>query len=155
MTDAERMRRYRLNHPDYVLRGRNRAKATALAYYYTHLKECRAKHRAYLKEKSKDAAWVRKRNDRNKQRYANLRTVVLHHYGNKCVCCGETIREFLGIDHINGNGKQHRKITGMGENFYRWVVKNGFPKDLQILCYNCNITKMHYGSCPHQKRRLL
>jgi hypothetical protein len=49
----------------------------------------------------------------------------------------------LTIDHINNNGNQHRKeikIKG-GIPFYRWLIRNDFPREYQILCWNCNCTK--------------
>ncbi len=86
-----------------------------------------------------------------KGRRQRERMVVLLHYSNenpKCACCGERENKFLCIDHINGGGKKHRKITG--SHFYRWVAKNGFPKGLQVLCHNCNMAKGFYGKCPHE-----
>jgi hypothetical protein len=75
-------------------------------------------------------------------------------YGGKCMCCGEKALEFLSIDHIYNDGKQHRaSLNGLvGSGFYRHLKKNGFPdKDrLQVLCYNCNGAKAYYGRCPHQ-----
>lgn len=79
-----------------------------------------------------------------------LRLEILNHYGPKCVCCGEARINLLSIEHINGGGLQHRKKVGNAATFYRWVIKNNFPKDLTILCYNCNCAKGFYGQCPHQ-----
>lgn len=78
---------------------------------------------------------------------------VLSHYSNGkpiCKCCGESIFEFLCIDHINGGGKEHRKQVGNG-HFYRWLRKNNYPKGLQVLCHNCNMAKGFYGFCPHRR----
>lgn len=83
------------------------------------------------------------------------RLEVLKHYGGdppKCHCCGESIYEFLSIDHINGGGYKHRKEIGgyFGRNFYKWLVKNNFPDGFQVLCHNCNLAKGFYGKCPHE-----
>lgn len=140
--------------PTYYQKHKEEIREKSAKYYKLHREECNSKNSLYVKKKRQDKAWLKKRTEKNRERYRKLRILVLDHYGNKCACCGETIKEFLTIDHINGNGKDHRKITGVGENFYRWITKNNYPKDLQILCYNCNIAKMHYGQCVHETRGL-
>ncbi len=81
-----------------------------------------------------------------------LKNIVMEHFGGKCVCCGEAEVTFLAIDHIDGNGAQHRKEIGH-TNLYRWIVKNNFPEGFQILCRNCNWGKFVRGICPHQTER--
>jgi hypothetical protein len=66
-----------------------------------------------------------------------------------CACCGETQTAFLCLDHIDGGGNQHRKSLPPGTNIYTWVKKNDYPKLFQVLCHNCNMSKGHYGKCPH------
>lgn len=67
---------------------------------------------------------------------------VFDHYGNNCSCCGESHIKFLCIDHIGGGGKEDkRKIGSTLRGRYYWIIKNNFPVDLQILCYNCNSQK--------------
>ena len=83
-----------------------------------------------------------------------LRLQVIEHYGGKCACCGETEINFLALDHINGGGSQHRKSLKQ-KSLYRWVVNNKYPKDLQILCHNCNMAKGLYGECPHKREKKL
>jgi len=100
------------------------------------------------------------RNNIEKGRATNLksrrkiRKTVLEHYGGappSCACCGESETNFLAMDHMNGGGKQHLKeIGGGGANFYFWLKKNGYPKEFQVLCHNCNFAKGHYGNCPHE-----
>lgn len=71
-------------------------------------------------------------------------------YGSKCSCpgCPEKGLDFLTIDHINDDGRQHRRKNG--SNLYSWLRRNGFPKDrFQLLCFNCNCAKWCYGICPH------
>lgn len=79
------------------------------------------------------------------------RMVVLNFYGDgkpHCKCCGENNVKFLAIDHINGRGKDQRRMaTGL---FYNWIIKNNFPDFLQLLCHNCNMAKGLYGKCPHK-----
>lgn len=79
---------------------------------------------------------------------------VIKNYGGKCMCCGEDKIEFLTIDHINNNGVEERKNTKQvtGGKLYRWLIKNGYPKNnYQLLCYNCNYAKEFFGYCPHTK----
>ncbi len=72
-----------------------------------------------------------------------------------CNCCGETEKAFLSIDHVNNDGNQWRKEHGglkAGAYHYRWIMKNGFPEGLQVLCMNCNFGKrMNGGTCPHKQ----
>jgi hypothetical protein len=82
-----------------------------------------------------------------------VRERVLQHYGCRCICCGETQKEFLAVDHIDGGGLDHRNEIGVGRNgtaFYSWIIKNNFPSSLQLLCHNCNLAKGFYGECPHR-----
>ena len=84
---------------------------------------------------------------------AKLRSDVLQAYGNVCACCGETEYKFLSIDHVDGNGANHRRQVGVGSgfHFYLWLRRNGFPKGFQVLCHNCNQAKGSYGCCPHEE----
>lgn len=118
-------------------------------FYWNNIEKCRkmslryiAGHREESKRKNKE------REDKNKDR-------VFQYYGGyKCACCGETIKKFLTIDHINGGGTKHRKIMGGGGKFnYRWIIKNNFPKGFQVLCMNCNFGKgQNNGICPHKQK---
>lgn len=99
-----------------------------------------------------DICLHKSRNRRNK-----IKNNVFEYYGNKCKCCGETRRTFLTIDHINDDGASHRKIVKMktgikltGIHMYKWLCNNAFPKEYQILCWNCQYGKRN-GGCPHQK----
>ena len=66
-----------------------------------------------------------------------------------CSCCGESIIQFLTLDHIEG--KQSR--TESGVNFYATLRRRGWPmrEALRVLCYNCNCGRQaNGGSCPHE-----
>ncbi len=86
--------------------------------------------------------------------YRRQRDRVIQEYGSRCACCGETTKEFLALDHINGDGREHRKaVIGSGRGssgFYSWVIRHKFPPDLQLLCHNCNSSLGYYGYCPHR-----
>lgn len=84
---------------------------------------------------------------------------VFQHYSKSetpfCECCGETIFEFLTLDHKFGDGTKHRKEVGKGRlaggcRMYKWAIDNDYPDIFRILCYNCNCAYGVYGRCPHQ-----
>lgn len=75
--------------------------------------------------------------------------VFIAYGGYKCVCCGETEKDFLSLDHVANDGPKMRLIHGLGSNMYRWAVKNGFPPIFQVLCRNCQFGKKKSGICPH------
>ena len=89
------------------------------------------------------------------RRYSqNQRAKVLDHYGCRCACpgCNETEPMFLTIDHVNGNGTQHRKEIG-ARQIYKAIIDSGFPDTYQILCYNCNCGRWRNGGvCPHIRK---
>ena len=116
----------------------------ARIYYVKHRDEILERQKEWKKTNS--SIW----NGREILRRRKRRKQVLDHYGGKCVCCGETIYEFLTFDHINGGGNKHRKeIKGPME---RWLKINNYPKEFQVLCYNCNSAKGHHGKCPHESQ---
>ena len=112
----------------------------------------------FPKERTRRSSWCRP------CRYAtrttiNVRTrlAVLSHYSHgtmRCACCGQHRLPFLALDHIHNDGADQRKTIGAspGSGFFRWLVTNGFPPGLQVLCHNCNIAKAAYGSCPHTRK---
>ena len=91
-----------------------------------------------------------------KRRRVRLRKEVMAAYGGKCACCGEGHIEFLTLDHINEDGAQRRKNGEPrgGIPFWRWAKKNGYPRDLQALCWNCNMAKHQQGICPHKLAKI-
>lgn len=92
-----------------------------------------------------------------KELYERMRLEALRTYSvtpyPSCVCCQETIIQFLGIDHINGGGREHRKEVGSGFSFYRWLKRQDYPEGFQTMCHNCNQAKGQCGTCPHEARR--
>jgi hypothetical protein len=141
--------RFAKNNPNYFLEW-NRAKtasrlAAGLCIHcgkpwtgeYKSCLECRESNRIRMRQSNKE-----------------IRAAVIALYGGRCACCGEEESDFLTIDHINNDGHKWRKedrstyIVGM----YRYALKEK-RADLQLLCYNCNMSKGRYGICPHEKRR--
>ena len=102
--------------------------------------------------------------ERQKERYKNdpakirasvirrsrfLKQTIIEAYGGECVECSEKRIPCLELHHINNNGAEHRRQIGQsnrkgGTEFYRWVISNNFPPDLQLLCANCHAVH-HYG----------
>lgn len=109
---------------------------------------CRSRTKAYEDLHRVD---VRRRSN---EFYYRLKDEVFSAYGGyKCSCCGEVHKEFLSIDHINGDGPEHReRLTGSprnGQTLYYWLKRNGFPVGFRVLCMNCNFSLGHHGFCPH------
>jgi hypothetical protein len=81
----------------------------------------------------------------------DIRLKVLKHYSNgmpACACCGETVWEFLALDHINGGGcRERREHKGQ---LFRHLVRAGFPPGYRVLCHNCNQCIRIYGYCVHK-----
>lgn len=93
-------------------------------------------------------------NRRGRQKRQLLKLRVIQHYGGACACCGESHIDFLTMDHINNNGKAHRRsFGGQNDGVYRDLVKR-WPDDMQVLCYNCNSAKEYFGMCPHERQKL-
>jgi hypothetical protein len=84
-----------------------------------------------------------------RERAAARKSRIFAAYGGKCACCLESRIEFLTLDHINGDGKTHRKQVGRS-NVYRDVEKRGYPATFRLLCFNCNCSRGIHGYCPHE-----
>jgi len=97
--------------------------------------------------------------ERWKQEKQEYLIKIRNAYGNKCNCCGETNPLFLTIDHINNDGYKIRPRNKNGYaqaefsgSYYKRIIRADFPKDLQLLCWNCNCGKnRNNGICPHNQ----
>lgn len=83
-------------------------------------------------------------------RLRRLRDEVINGYGHRCVCCGESTRQFLTLDHVHGGGGKHRRESSSAYPHYEDAYKREFPDDYRLLCYNCNCSRAHSGKCPHE-----
>ncbi len=76
-----------------------------------------------------------------------LKKEVFSHYSSgvpRCLLCGEKDLRFLCLDHVNGDGADHRrKNPSMKGNPYLWARRNGFPPIFRVLCHNCNVLEHH------------
>lgn len=138
---------------EYYLKNKDKIKEGWRERYYNN-RDSILKRRRQLRELNKEEFNSKKRERTNHIRRQN-KIEVFNHYGNRCTCCGETEPLFLTIDHINNDGAKHRKLLfkkggGSHGGFYHWIIKNHFPKEFQILCWNCNSGKwLNKGICPH------
>lgn len=138
---------------NYYIENKEKYQKSQKAYYETNKEKIKEKRKSYP---SYQVNYHKKgQNDINrKKRLLELKTQVLEHYGTECACCGESHIILLGVDHINNDGKETRSKSGKyrlrGESLYRFLIQNGFPEGIQILCFNCNIGRQNNGGeCPH------
>jgi len=85
------------------------------------------------------------------------RLELIELYGGKCDCCGETIQEFLTIDHIQGGGTTERKRLSSYAIYADAIEmfkenEEEARKIYRLLCYNCNCAIGAYGYCPHNQK---
>lgn len=137
----------------YISKNREREKQRASIYAQNNKEKISLYMKGYRKKN------LEKLRNYDKARIRALKENVVNHYGGKCACCGETILEFLSLDHINGDGaRERRELFGSrsagGWSIYRLIIKNNYPKNrYQILCMNCNFAKGHNNNvCPHKKK---
>ena len=97
--------------------------------------------------KRQDLDGFRKRANESQYSYRERKKeAVYNHYSNgtnRCAVCGESRIACLSIDHIRGGGTKHKstlRLSG-GDTFYRWLIRNNYPKGYQILCMNCQFVK--------------
>jgi hypothetical protein len=117
-------------------------------------KNYQRKHREEHLESSKKYYEIHKKelNDNQREHNIKIRIKFLVMYGDKCVCCGESKRIFLTMDHVQNDGNQRREKYGNNNlKEYRIALKEYRPDIYQVLCYNCNHAKhLNGGKCPHQ-----
>lgn len=154
--DRERQREYMR---EYAKRPGVRERRNAQARSYRNRPETKERAQKKYKEYREDnCIWQKRYRDKNKEKLIaynkkyreGFKKKVLDHYGAKCSCCGDAHIEFLSVDHIGGGGARHRKEIGSG-GLYRWLVNNNFPPGFRILCFNCNLSRGHFGYCPHER----
>jgi hypothetical protein len=159
-----RQRRYREKNRD-TLREKGREywndpenRDRARQRYQENREEILARQRQYqdanrevVRERNRQYYWANLDVSRERvlARASELRTQVFAHYGTSCACCGRT--DNLSIDHVNGDGKQHREEIfgrqGGGVEFWYWLITQNFPEGYQTLCRPCNTSKATGERC--------
>lgn len=128
---------------EYQAKSKDKIKIRRHQYYLKNKDEITEKVNLYIKNnRVKHNAWGTKAKNK-------LKNEVLSHYcddGAVCKMCGEDELGVLSIDHIDGNGAEHRRqIFGnnrtCGYNFYRWLKRNNYPDGFQVLCFSCQYRK--------------
>lgn len=92
--------------------------------------------------------------NKTQKRYRDKkRKQIFDHYGWSCVCCGESVVDFLTVDHVGGVVGEDRWSSGIritGWMLYSRIIKAGYPDTYQTLCMNCNWgQRSNNGHCPH------
>ena len=113
-----------------------------------HCEKCRlkARIRAKLYSKNNRQKVLKSKSKWQHQSWEPLKREVLTHYGPKGVlgCCWEGCMvvdlDMLSLDHIHDDGYKHCKegstVRLSGRALYYWARLNGYPTDLQTLCWN-------------------
>jgi hypothetical protein len=90
----------------------------------------------------------------SKQYNADTKTKFLELYGHYCHCpgCDITERDFLTIEHVNGQvGKKKETTNGA----LRRAIDTYPNPEYTVLCWNCNQSTKGGKVCPHSELMLL
>lgn len=92
------------------------------------------------KELNRSKRYYKNNRDKCKIKRSALKKECFNKYGNHaCQCCGESLFEFLTLDHIGGRKRGHIIDTLMGRNLYLWLKNHGYPKDMGITYLSAEI----------------
>jgi len=102
-------------------------------------------HQRKWRDKKKNRIYKKKHmSSYHRERTAILWQSVLNMYGRICACCEMEDWSVLTVDHVNDDGKDHRKKNFRGAKLYKEMLKEYRPDLYQILCHNCNRLKEFY-----------
>lgn len=133
----ERMKKWRKDNPAYQREWETKNSEHRKEYFKYKWAETKSIPELLEKHRDKMKGWGEK-----------TRKTFLEMYGNRCACCGETIEEFLTIEHKLGQAGKKKEGS---RNAYGKAIKDYRPDLYEILCMNCNHSKGTKGYCPHQK----
>jgi hypothetical protein len=142
-------KQYRIAHQKerqrYQRQWRDRNREKILEYQKRERAKNPEKHRErrrqwYIRNRDTRREWL-------KENRKNRKLEVITHYGGKCQWpngCDVRDPDMLTIDHINGNGANHRReFKKIGQpRIDAWLIKNNYPAGFRVLCFNHNIK--HY-----------
>ena len=70
---------------------------------------------------------------------------VFEALGSRCILCGFNDKRALQVDHVNGKGRQERRLLNKpGAMYFRYILNSiqaGEHNKYQLLCANCNWIK--------------
>jgi len=121
--------------------------------YQKHRKERTQQQKTYRTKNHEELLIKSRKNSPIYRRKYKYDVVLYYSNGSMCcACCGEKHIEFLTVDHIYGDGAEHRRLFKWvsGHSLYNWLRKNNYPPGYQILCWNCNCAKYYSRVCPHK-----
>jgi len=82
---------------------------------------------------------------KNKIERDDLKREIMLHYSPLMECqnplCNVKGIEFLTIDHTRGRKVEGHSRLIRGEKLYRFLRRKNYPKEYQVLCWNCNQIK--------------
>ena len=169
--EREQMRDYhRRTWPDRYARDHEIRKQRTRGFYHGTLKprnlalygktasprdEERAKNARRENRKLTGYGKTEAQRTQGRQHYKLLRTKAIALYGGKCECCGEARYDMLTFDHKAKEPRETRKCgVALVYDALHTCEELGYPNDrYQLLCWNCNASRGHYGYCPHDTDR--
>ena len=138
---------------------RERKRFYSRVYYRSHREQCiQTVRRSQERNPEWYERYLRLKREYEARKLERVVPLVIHHYSGgtfRCACCGESQRDFLTIDHVDGNAYKTSEALGIprgGSELYRWLVRRGFPPGYAVLCMNCNVSKGKHGICAHKLR---
>jgi len=130
--------------------------------YVSRVRKPRLTDEQRLRRKEENVIYMKNYRQKNKEVINKKRRILankykedgINHYGGKCTCCGESIQEFLTLDHVGGRPEEekfNRKFRG--KKMWMKAKSEGYPDKYTVLCFNCNCAKGAFGYCPHEKQK--
>lgn len=98
----------------------------------------------------RDMIWFSSLKSNRTSKWKELKIQLVNGYGGKCTCCGENRIEFLTLEHLEGDGKEHRAKFSMIK-LYQDVIDRKFPQKYTVYCMNCNFATRYGKICPHKR----
>lgn len=98
--------------------------------------------------------------EKEKHRRRSEKEAAMRAYSPDLMCqsCGFSDIRALSIDHVNGDGAEHRKTIAGGSQMYAWLKRHGYPSGFQVLCMNCQWIKRaeqnEATGCPKKVRNI-